>query len=105
MGPVLKKHIIRHRGHFDPLDRLLLILVILELLYLRIVRRRNLMTTDAALGGGNTGNGVSPRINMAILARNFIIPGVDFVVEGDGLCGNRRFSRQSNPEPAGGKQN
>ena len=49
MGPVLKKNKIRHRGDFDPLDRLFLIPMILEFLYLRLVRRSNLMTTHASL--------------------------------------------------------
>ena len=90
MGPVLKKNKIRHRGDFDPLDRLFLIPMILEFLYFRLVRRGNLMTTHAPLNRGNTGYCGPAGIAVAVLAGYLKIAGVNFVAETDGLLSGSR---------------
>jgi len=90
MGRVLKKNKIRHRGDFDPLDRLFLIPMILEFLYFRLVRRGNLMTTHAPLNRGNTGYCGPAGIAVAVLAGYLKIAGVNFVAETDGLLSGSR---------------
>lgn len=95
MRPVLEEHKIRHRSYFDPLDRLLLIPVILQLLDFGLVRCGNLMTTHAALDRRDTRHTGAPGIAMAVLARYFVITCVDLMAEGDRLNGARRLARKS----------
>ena len=81
MRPVFEEHKIRPRSYFGPLNRLLLIPVILEFLYLRFVRRGNLMTTHAALHRRNPGHRSAPGIAMAVLAGNLVFSRVDLVAK------------------------
>lgn len=85
MGPVLKKYKIRHRSRCNPLDRLLLIPTVLDILDFRFVRRRNLMTTHAALDRRDPGDGRSTGITVAVLTGDLIFSGVDLMAEGDRL--------------------
>lgn len=93
MGPVLKKNKIRHRGDFDPLDRLLPVPVILEFLDLRLVRRGNLMTTHAPLNRRYPGYCGPAGIAVAVLARYLKIPGVNLMAETDRLLSNSGTSK------------
>lgn len=83
--PMLKKNKIGHRGNSDPLNRLLLIPMDLELLDLRFVRRSNLVTTHASFHRRDPGHSGGPSIAVAVLAGYFKIPGVNFMAEIDGL--------------------
>ena len=85
MGPVLKKHKIRERGDFDPLDRLFLIPMTLEFLNFGLVRCRNLMTAHAALNRWDPGHSGAPGITVAILAGDLKIARVDLMAERNGL--------------------
>lgn len=85
MRPVPEEHKIRHRSYFDPLDRLLLIPVILQLLDFGLVRRGNLMTTHAALHRRNPGHRSAPGIAMAVLASDLVFSRVDLVAKSERL--------------------
>ena len=85
MRPVLEEHKIRHRSYFDPLDRSLLIPVILQLLDFRLVRRGNLMTTHAALDRRDTRHTGAPGVTVTVLASDLVFSRVDLVAESDRL--------------------
>ena len=85
MGPMFKKHKIRHRGDLGPLDWLFLIPVILKFLHFRFVRCSNLMTTHAALHRRNPGHCSAPGVAMAVLASNLVFSRVDLVAKSNRL--------------------
>jgi len=83
--PMLKKNKIGDRKNSDPLNRLLLIPMVLDLLNLRLIRRSNLVTAHASFHRRDAGYRSAAGIGVAVLAAYFKIPGVNLVAEIDGL--------------------
>lgn len=85
MRPVFKVNKIRHRGDFLPLDRFLLLPVLLQFLHLRLTRSRNLVAAHAPLDRRYARHRRSPCERMTILASDLEIPCVDLMAKGNGL--------------------
>ena len=93
--PVLKKDEIGHRSGFVPLDGQLSVPVAFELLNFWLGCRRDFVATHATLDGWNARYRSSTSIDVAVLARDFVITCMDFMTERNRLKWSRRLVRKS----------
>ncbi len=78
-------HKIRHVIHLDPWNRLLISVILGDLYDLGRVGGNRYVTAHAFFDRGYARRWRPGGINMAVLARNFVIPGMNFMTEFDRL--------------------
>ncbi len=100
MRPMLKKNKIGDRENSDPLNRLLLIPMILDLLNLRLIRRSNLVTAHASFHRRDASYCSVPGIGVAILAGYFKIPGVNLMAKVNGLLSHSSATKAAHDKSA-----
>jgi hypothetical protein len=91
--PVLKVNKIRHRGNLVPPDGLFLVPIVFQFLNLWVACRSYFMAAHATLNGRNARYGSPLGIDVAISAGDLILARMDFVIEGNWLCGRWCFTR------------
>ena len=89
MGRMLKVNKIGHPNSLNPLNGFFPIPIASKFSYLRIGSRRNFVTTHTTLRRRNTGYGRPTRIDVAVLAGDFIVTCMDLMVKSNGLLGRR----------------
>ncbi len=90
MRPMLEINIIRHLSHLEPLNGFFLAPVVSQLSYLGICPRRNFVTAHATLYGRNTSDRSLSRVNVTVLAVDFIVARMDLMVKRNGLLRRSR---------------
>lgn len=97
MRPMLKINKVGKSGYLLPRDAFFLIPVLLELLHFGLIRARDLVAPHASLERRDACDGGPPRIDVAILTCDPVIPCMNFMAECDRLRGRRGISGKSKP--------